>query len=253
MTVAITTTDNADNSGMLATIIGSDSGSINSVYVSPVNEGNSPLAWVLVAMRTGDGTVNLPVAAGYWFCHVAASLVSGVPALSPPIIGAASLAVLCNQVEIELAIQARIQTLTLTGLATPPGDIPPGLVYRFDTPMSDDLLPIVQTPCVIVTPASLPETVDGRLTGKDDLGYPVQVLILANFAPRQQGIADTIKNWRHSIMASLRFQRLSTVPYVLKVVPEPQAVIQWKPPEFLFAYSAVVYRAVTREPRGAGT
>lgn len=253
MSLSITTSDNQNNSGMTCTVSGSDAASANNLYVSAVHQGNSPLVWTLAGSRTGDGTVNLPVAAGYYFMYCSASLVGGAPALSPPIIGLASSAVLSNQTQVELAIQAKIQTLTLSGLATPPGNLPAGRVYRFDTPMSDELLPLVTVPCIIVTPAPAPETVEGLLTGKDDLGYAVAVIILDHCPPRQQGLADTYKLWRHQIMAALRFQRLNSVLQVMKVVPEPREVLAWQPPKYDYIFSAVIYRAVVRELRGAGT
>jgi hypothetical protein len=249
LTLSLTAIDNQNNTGLTGTITGSDSGSVNTVYASVVNQGDDNLTWSPVGTRTSDGTLNLNVAPGYYFFY-ASGLVGGILTLSPPIIAVASIAVLSIQHQCELAIQAKIQTLQLIGLSTPPGHLLPQQVYRFDTVMSDQLLLEMQYPAIAVTPAHLPEAIDGRLTGKDDVGYPVQVLIIDRAAPYQQGLADTYKLWRQQIIRAIRFQRLVTVPQVMKVVPEPQAILDWQPSKLDYVYSAVVFRAVNRETRG---
>lgn len=251
MSLSIASTDNQNNTGLTVTVSGSDSGSTNTLYASPVFQGNNPLAWVSQGSRTGDGTIAASVATAYWFLYVAASLVSGVPALSPPIIGLASLAVQSMQTQVELAIQAKIQALTLNGLATPPGNIPASRVYRFDTPMSDDLLPMITVPCVIVSPPAAPEAIKNVVNTAEDIGFPVNVLILDHCAPRQQGQADTYKLWRQQISRAVRYQRLPGVPLVYTVSLEPKELLSWQPPKYEYVFSAMTFRAWVRDPRGA--
>lgn len=249
MSLILSTTDNQDDTGMEATVTGSDVGSANTIYYSQVSRGTNPLAWSVAGSLTGDGTVNLPLIAGYYYLYCAGT-VSSAPALSPPIIGMASRAVLSMQTQVELAIQAKIQGLTLAPIAPPLPSIPASRVIRFDTPMTDLKLPLVQLPCVIVTPAMIPESVEPIVNARDDIGWPVQVLILALFGGQQQGMGDSIFRWREQIFRAVRYQRLETVPEVYTVRPEPQAVLNWQPPKYEYAFSAITFRAVGRDYRG---
>ncbi len=251
MSLSLSITDNADGTGATATIAGADSATTATVYVSLVNQGNNPLAWVSAGSRSGNGTVSLPVLPSYYFAYCAGT-VSAAAALTPPIIFLASYASESVQQQVEMAILAKIQTLTLTGLATPPGNLPSSRIMRFDTPMTDDLIPLVGTlPAIIVAPAGeAAETVKPVVNARDDIGWPVNVIILANFAPRQQGYADSIKRWREQIFRAVRFQRLPTVAEVYTVIPEPKAILTWKPPLYDYVFSALTFRAMGRDYRG---
>lgn len=250
MSLILSTSDNQDNTGMTATVIGSDAGSANTIYYSQVSRGTNPLIWSFAGSLTGNGTVNLPLIAGYYYLYCSGT-VSSAPALSPPIIGLASIALLSMQTQVELAIQAKIQGLTLNPIAPPLPSIPASRVYRFETPMSDELLPLVQVPCVIVTPAQTPYTIEPIVNARDDVGYPVQALVLANFSPRQrEAMGDTVKRWDEQISRAVRYQRLDTVPEIYTVRPEPLPPLTWKPPEYQFVYAGTVFRAVGRDYRG---
>lgn len=251
MSLTLTITDNQDGTGATATITGSDAGSTNTVYTSPVNQGNGPLAWTSRGSRTGDGTLTLGPPLGYYFAY-ASGTVATLAALAAPVIYAASAGADSVQEQVELAVQARIQTLTLSGLATPPGNLPASRVYHFSTPASDDLLPLVTTPCVLVCPGSVPESVENVVTERDDIGYPVETIVLDRYAPRYQQAAPTTKLWRQQIFRSLRFQPLYSVgtgTVIGTVKPEPRPVLAWKPPDYDYVYSAVLFRCISREGR----
>lgn len=251
MTLALSLSDNLNNTGMTATIVGSDASSNNSIYVSPLFQGRSPLSWSLAGSRIGDGTLNLPVAAAYYFAYCAASSVGGAAALSPPVIGLASIALLSMQDQVEQAIQAKIQALSLNAVEGPLGSIPASRVYYYDTAMTDEFLDLLQTPCVVVTPGyGVPETITGVVNARDDVGWPVDVWVIAQFQPRQQNFAPNVKRWREQILRALRFQPLLNVPEVQTVLPEPQAILMWRPPQYGYAWSGMRFRAVGRDYRG---
>jgi hypothetical protein len=246
--LALTLSDNLNNSGITGQIAGSDSSSVNTVYVAPLS--GSPLVWTSIATRTGDGTVALPVPAGYYFAYVAGA-VTGAAALSPPVLGNASIAQLSMQDQCELAIQAKIQTLALVSISPPLPAVPPSHVYRFDTPMSDELLPLVQTPCVIVCPANAAESIDAVVNARDDIGFRISVVVLAQVGNhRQQGLAVNLKRWRESCFRALRFQRLPNVSMVQTVIPEPQVILAWQPPDYGWCFSAITFRCIARDQRG---
>jgi hypothetical protein len=249
MSLALTITDNADATGGTATIIGSDVASLNTVYVSPVHRGNNNLAWRAVATLTGDGTVAVPVAPEYYFAY-ASGLVGGLLAFSPPIIFAANFAGASIQEQVEAAIAAKIQTLTLSGLSTPPGDLPPERVYRFPALTGSLIGTQIVLPAVVVTTGNASEVVEYSLLNTDMVSYPVDVWILDRAAPHYTVPYPTYSLWRQQIHRRLRFQRLAGFGQVLKVVPEPgEPILSWKPPEYEIIYSGIRFRATNREGR----
>lgn len=106
--------DNADGSGVTATVAGSTAGSTNALYAAPWSGGFVPAAFATAWNRIGDGNIVANLAAGYHWCHVlstlaaesAISLVRGIRATS----GAAA------EFDQKLdGVVAKIQTLSLSG------------------------------------------------------------------------------------------------------------------------------------------
>src|SRR5262245_10565380 len=131
MALTVTITDNQNGTGATATIAGQDAGQTVTVFVSPFEVGTSPLAWTSAGSRVGNGTVSLPVQPAYYYAY-ALGVVSGVAAVSVPVYFLASIAPRAVLDRYLDAIQAKIQTLTLSGLTTPPGTLPASRVFRFD-------------------------------------------------------------------------------------------------------------------------
>jgi hypothetical protein len=62
--------ENQKNGGdVVATISGSDPGSINDIYVSQFGQ-NGPVSWVLIDTITGDGTITFQRPVGLYVCKV---------------------------------------------------------------------------------------------------------------------------------------------------------------------------------------
>lgn len=257
MSLAITATDQQDGSGVLVTITGSDVSSTNTVYASqPFQQGVHPPSWYIFGTRTGDGTVTLPLGAGYYFLYCAGT-VSSAAAISPPIEVFASLAVNAVQSQVELAIQAKIQALNLAGLSTPPGLLPASQVYRFGTLLPTMFGSAIQCPAIVVTPTPIGETMPHSLSGQDDIGYPVTVTIVDRTQPQNAAPISTYELWRQQIFRAIRNQRLNTASSVMTVqghmhTAKYGSVMTWLPKDYEYMVSILSFVAISREPRGLG-
>lgn len=261
MTATLVVTDNQDGSG--ATAVLTQAGSFSAtVYASPVVQspvGSVP-AWTAAASGSGTNTLtlSLPLAPAYWWAY--AALTQGLSTtFTQPTLFAASRAVLSVQTQLELAIQARIQSLCpLLGLTTPPGDIGAASVYRMDS-LAPTMVAAVNWPAVVVATPEEPEQPKDVVSGADDLGRPVAVLvgakIPAGYLPPagQPSMADSVKLWRERIYRALRNQPLPGVPPtspVYWVQVEPGPVLSWKPDSYDLVVSGFKVRGWNRDPRG---
>lgn len=250
MTLALTATDNQDGTGVAATVSGSDAGTPVTVYSSPVPQGFGTPVWTGRGSRAGDGSLTLALPPGYWWLY-AAGTVSGAAAQTPPTVAVASLAADSVQNRCELAVVAKIQTLSLAGLSSPPGTLPPAQVRQIPTLESEAALLHQDYPAVLVWGPPFPETLVSQLTGMDDVGYPVAVAVVAPASAQDPSELATFKLWRQQILRALRYQRLPGVPEIINVLPEPQALLNWKPHDWPYVFSTVVFRCISRETRGA--
>lgn len=255
MALTLAVTDLADGTGATATVAGADGDTSVTVYVSPVSTGTSPIVWTSAGSRTGDGTLTLGVEPAYYYAH-ALGTVSGAAAVSVPVIFLASRGTEAVYTLVKNGIQARIQGLTLTGLSRPPGDLPAERVYVFTKHDWRHFSAITEAlPAVIISPPPKgAESTPGLLTGKDDIGYPVQVTLIDRATPLEAiARTPTYDLWRQQMFRALRNQRLDTAPTVITLAPEPGPIADWdneaKPALGIFQ-SSIVFRAISREPRG---
>ena len=251
MALTVSFVDNQDGTAT-ATIAGSDVSSANTVYtcaVSPPNV-NTP-AWASAGSRTGDGTLTVTAAAGYYYAYCAGT-VSSAAALSVPTLFGISAAAQSVQEQVEAAIQARIQQLSLSGLSGGPGDLPSSRVYRLQAATPEALVAAVIYPCIVVATAQVPDTQQGILNNVDDIQYPVNILLLDRVGSAYQANAPTYRLWRQQIFRALRNQRLPNVSTVYTVRLDPEPVLEWEPRAYELMHSGWLARAVSREPRGLG-
>jgi hypothetical protein len=232
MGLTLSVTDN-QNSTATAAITGSDSGSSNTVYAAPVSQGPAPVSWAGVGSRTGDGTVTISTLnpALYYF-YALASSVSGSPAAAPPMIQSVSASALAVQDQVEAAILARIQTLTLAaGPGGQPPAIPASRMVRLSDLTTETLgAPGLTYPCVVVAPAhKLGESQEGSNNTTDNIGFPVWVVILHRTSAREPVVSATIKIWRQQIYSAIRWQTLQGVSSNLIVKPEPGPILDYHP------------------------
>lgn len=79
-TPTLTVADNGDGTGAVATVAASSAGSTNTVYTAPWSTAGNNLTWTAATSRTGDGTVALALADGFYVARVE-SMLAGLPAV----------------------------------------------------------------------------------------------------------------------------------------------------------------------------
>lgn len=247
MATTITITDNADGTGAVATIAGGNAGATNSVYVSSWDGELGATSWMLAGSRTGNGTVNLSLAKGYWWTHCKSD-VSGVVELTNLEYFAVTDSVEAVMMRCMRAVKARVQGMTLAGVdnanivivkAFSERIIGEGQTYKF--------------PCIQIGPFAGENMnfLEGT-NARDDVGYPVMVIV---FDKGNQDYSEAdlpaVTKWREQIARAFRNQYLVGVPEVFLTACEPQVILARE--MFIrqdVIASGLVFRFTSREARG---
>lgn len=246
MTLALSLVDNQDGTGAVATISGS-AGGANTVFTQRVDLVQNAGVWTSSGTRTGDGTVSLALSPAYYWAYVQ-NVNGGVTTFSPLVYFLASRASQAELTRYLNALQGTIQTLTLNGLATPPGNIPAARVYRFDT-LCEEIMLLMVFPCVVISTIGAEQYLGGT-NARDDIGFPGLVSIIDRRSPHDATGKDSYYLWRQQISRAIRHQRLAGLSEFFTTEVEPRDINAWKPPENEVYYSAQLFRGKTRDPRG---
>ena len=247
MSIVLTIADSQDGATATATITGSTGGTTNTVYYQRVDTVLTAGTWASGGSRTADGTVTLTLPPAYYWAYVsnnnAGTITFSNIAYFPISRDDASL-----YDRFLDAIVSRIQTLSLTGLATPPGNIPAVRVVRFDT-LDSVIMQSVGMPCIVVSSLTA-EAIENGTTSREDIGMPALVSIIDRASPSNQTTRPSYYLWRQQISWALRWQRLGGMPEIFKMTVEPREINAWKQPENELYYSAQLFRGFVRDPRG---
>jgi hypothetical protein len=243
MALSLTWSDNANNTGGVATLTGTG-GVATTVYGQLVNtSGVNPQLFAAQGSRTGDGTVTLALGLGYWWLF-AQPTAGGTPS------NFVYAVVSDNTRSVhERAIQAIKAVLQGMTFAAGPGNAPAAIL---PAQIFDLLLPnenLVQFPCITLALDAVKESQPGVLTGLDDIVYPVRVNIcdLADAAvPTNR---PTYLLWRQQIFRKFRHQRLN-VPEIILVEVDPQVVVDPKLPAYNHFITGLTLNCKSREIRG---
>ena len=238
MPLTLTVTDNANNTGALASIAGADAATVTVYYMGPRHT-----AWQNGGSRSGNGTLTLSIVKGYYWAY-AAGTVSGSPAVSlvspmfPVTAGTESL-----QERILDAVKSGIQAIATAGSL--PG-LDPDSVYQRKFVTQDTAFIY---PCVLLVNVGA-ESYLGGTNIRDDLGHPVGVQIATS-----RGIDDVadmtgILLWRERIERYFITQLLAGVPEVIGCNVEFMPIFDPRLPDFSKTVSAFQLRFRTREFRG---
>jgi hypothetical protein len=239
MTLSLAITDNADGSGGIATLAGT-SGATVALYATPFTGTFGPLAWSLIASRTGDGSINVDPAPGIGYYLWYAQLTSNPNNVSNIVYQALTSGTQSVHYRCLTAVAAQITALSLAG-------IPSSQIAVRWLPRTFD--GVETLPLIAVVPLGK-EGQPGVLTGVDDIEYPVVVAIVdAGQQAFQASLAGRLL-WRQSIFRTFRHQRLTGVPEIITTDVDPDFVVS---PE-LFAknyfVSAIKFMFRSREARG---
>lgn len=232
MAISLAITDNADGTAT-ATISGSAGGTVT-VYSQAHSGELGTGTWTSRGSRTGNGTISITLAAGYYWWKAVES--SDVAPLVYQNLTDGTEAVWYRCLT---GVQAVIQGLSLTGISS-------GQVYVRKVPWDRD----ITKPGIIVCPVKETSDPKAGTNERDDIGYGVHVvLIRASNQDAEVNLALHLKQ-REQISRALRHQPLAGVSEIYTVFIEPGPVID--PVSFAQQYDvqALVARCISREVRG---
>jgi hypothetical protein len=238
MPLALTVTDNAGTPsiGAVATVGGSAGGTVT-VYAQPVTGQTGSGTWTSYGSRTGDGTVSLALAAGYWWVYA----IEGAD-----LSGLAYTQVTTGLTAVETRCKAAIAaTITLLNLPIR------AIHTQFD---ADDKTNLNNLCVVLDTGDGVRETDEAAMNNRDDLGHPVRVCIFDTKDQFDQSATKQAlyESMRQSIWRAFHNQRLAGVPESVINKVEPLALTEMEKGRYQWFRSGLLIRCRTRELRGLG-
>lgn len=235
-TPALTAVDQEDGTGATATITGSTAGSTNVIYTAPLSSLGS-VSFTSSGTRVGDGTVDLALSSGLYWAYCVSTL-SGVSATSNFILLRVSSGLDPIYYQCMDEVRDTILTLSLSGIA--------------DADVRVQKLPWRAqqvAPGIFITPTS--ESLNPRegTNERDDIGYPVQVVMI------QASNRDQTSNFTRFLLLRQRIRwafhnQPMVVPEVHTCYVEPGAVILPTAFEGQFDVQSLIVRCLSREQRG---
>lgn len=231
--------DKQDGSGVIATVTGSDGGTVT-FFIQPIGR----TTYSIGGTRTGDGEIDVDLSTGYFFGYALEALnVSNVVYFAATDVGD-SVHDRCLR-----AVQAKIQSLQLPGI---PNDsirvmkIPQMRAFVGDAKLYD-------FPALLISPTGQ-ETNVVATNLRDDVGYPVAIsLAVGAELQKNQDYEARIEPYlkaRESIARAFRYQRLAGVPEIWNTNIKPGAIYS---PEVIQAgiwAGYMTFEFVSREVRG---
>lgn len=228
--------------GFAATVTGGASGDAHTLYRALVADLPGPVTWTASGTRTGNGTIaGTASPAGYFWWRL-----DTVPAATPLAVVVSNLvyqrltatADSCHDRILD-AVVALVQSMALTGVDS---------VVNFEMP-DKAAMARVTLPAVVVSSFGEVETEDGGTHSRDDIGYPVTIMILDRMG-EVANVPRRVKGWRETICDGLRSQRLPGVAESLVTRIEPGPVLESDIGGVAMVASATKARVVCRRTRG---
>lgn len=248
-TPTITVADNADGTGGVITVTGSSGGSANQVFTNSPRTG----LWIAGNSRVGDGTIAVPVNAGYYWIYVLSTL-AGQSTISNVLRTAFTLSLTAVRAQIHTAVVAGLQDIVNAGKL--PGIADPTRVLSFWGVPDWRQIDLGSLPCVLAIGSGKDPAMHGTNI-MDDYGHPVLIDYVDgagdDFTMTPGGIFDLA---RERIKKFFIRQRLTAVtlggfPVHYDTSFEPGPIVDFRPkPSFRFAVSEFTLRFTTREARG---
>lgn len=192
MAITLDITDNGTDTGGVAVITGS-LGAANVLYATPAYDGSmQSYAMSQVGSRTGDGTITLAMATGYYWFQL---LSAGVPVLG-------FYKNFTNGIDAVhyRILQAARNRIIATGILAANK-----VLIKWIPRDTDPEIP--NMPIICVSPVGVEQFV-GEVTNRDDIVYPTGIVIL------DKGNQDSVANipkillWREKISRAIMSQRL---------------------------------------------
>lgn len=244
MAISVTWTDAQNATGGTVAIAGADAATVT-VYAQKVDAtGLTIPTFSSKGTRTGDGNVTVTLDPGYYWIY-AQGQVSGVVAVSNFLYAYATDAADSVSSRCVDAIEARLAGLVMTtdsGVSVPNATIYKQVILGPEGGIS--------YPCILLTHEGGRETQERTTTGKDDIGYPINVFVVDRHGTDFKTKRKTWLKWRQQVFRALRNQRLAGVTECQIVKMEPDAVFDPKLPSYQQVILGFTARCVCRETRG---
>ncbi len=229
----LTVTDNGDGTGAVATIAGSTPGSSNAVNI----QADSATTWTVAGIQPSDGTVAIAQPRGYYWAYCQ-SLLGPVSVVSNVVRFAIT--------NFDDSVHDRSADAIVAKLLTLSMPLINGRIYKQMLPDEN----VVEFPCVIVH-YNKGEQYLGGTNIRDDIGYPLSVLICDRKLTNLGTMPGWITSYRQRMQRALRNVKLVGVPEIYNVLIEPDAVVDEKLPMYQYFVSGFTVICVSREVRGA--
>lgn len=241
MAVSITVADNAGSpTGVVVTVAGSTGGTV-SVRAAKVDEALSIGTWSAVGSRTGNGTVSVSLAEGFWFFVAIDGTDVSAIVRCPVTDGQTAVATRCRA-----AIRATLATLSPTTTCCA------NLYEQWDDTGDGFDVTNVDYPAVVLTTAKQQDGISYYGNMLDGWARPTALLLLDNNDPKDPRNLAAYELWRQNITRAFVHQRLSGVPEVRWCDVEPLKTAESYRDRFQLMVSSLVVRVNTREIRGLG-
>jgi hypothetical protein len=240
MAITLTITDNADDSGGVATITGSAVGSTNTLYRALMTGLEEALTWASAGTRTGDGTISITGPIGNYYLWQVQSDNAGSMSVSPVVLQSLTNA---NYTAVRTRlVDAVVDKLKLLSLDQIGNDV-------FIRNSFDD--PNVKYPSVVVVRDATPDLYTGGTNVRDDVEYPIQVIFLDVSDMRDNAPVERWDLWKERSERAFRNQRIAGVSEVIKCTVEPSVTMaESLPPIYQKARFSFTLRFTSREVRG---
>lgn len=250
MAVSTPTLAIADNesttTGVVATITGADSGSTVTLSYQKVDSGFTGTAWTTGGNRSGNGTISQSLARGiYWFRVV--STLATESAVSNLVLSKVSTGADAVHEQCLDAIHSGVQTLIAAGSL--PGISSADRAYNFaELSFAQMDLPGIAV-CVSLPRQTPAETVIQKVNARDDIGYPIYVILLDRFEGNYVSPRADYLRVREVLFRYFRFQELGTTD-AYTVLAEPGPVLAIQQGDLQLVGSVLLFRPMIRDVRG---
>lgn len=241
---AFTVDDNRDGTVTVAITAGSP-GSEHAWTVQRIDGELGGATWQTAGQRTGAGAIVAPLAPGYYWGRVVSTetfqTVTTHAVFFRATDGSEAMYFQCLE-----ATRARIQSLLLDGL--PNSHVVILKTAEFQEPDVPGL------PAVLIVPdghEEMPAT--AGTNGRDDVTYPVRVVLLAAGNQDPAANAERMLAWREEIARAFRHQRLPGLPSVIDTHVEPLDAVNAEAWWHQYDAGSLRLQFVVREVRGFGS
>ena len=250
MAIAVPVLSISDNAaaatGVVATVTSADATATVRLDYQRVDSGFSYTTWTQGNDRTGNGTISQSLARGiYWFRLI--STLSGESAVSNLVLSKVTTGADAVHEQCLDAIYTGVVTLIAAGSL-------PGINSSDAARNLSDLdLKRMDLPGIAVC-LSMPNQVPGETIGRgtnarDDIGYPVYVILLDRFGGDFVSARADYLRCREVLFRYFRFQRLAaTDAHIVRAEPGPVLAIQQG--DYQLAGSVLLFRPEIRDVRG---